>query len=307
MPDDAHSITEVQLHDEARDLRAAAAAQKILIGKQDHVAVVIAVAMPVVLVVLKTIWEPITPIAVLYAFVVLLAFVLGLDRVRAPRLRAAARSRERHDCDVLDLPWNPRTAGEEPTPEEREEWNNAVAAAKGSGGQGTGDPFPREVDDLPLPYARLACQSLALYWEPSAVQRYVKALWLGAAVTVLVLLIAGLALHPTTETAATTLLALSPLVYWVWREQQRWQAAGRRAGRVLERLGSAWRNAMAGTIKAGTLPALARGIQDDIYAFRLQQPVIPRWAAKRYWQRLSYDARRIDTFVDDYDQHRENA
>jgi hypothetical protein len=307
MPDDAHSITEVQLHDEARDLRAVAAAQKVLVGKQDRVAVVIAVAMPVILVILKTIWEPITPIAVLYAFAILLAFVLGLDRVRAPRLRAAARSREQHDCDVLNLPWNPRAAGEEPGPAEREEWKSAVAAAKGSGSQGRGDPFPREVDDLPLPYARLACQSLALYWEPSAVQRYVKALWLGAGVTVLVLLIAGLALHPTTETTATTLLALSPLVYWVWREQQRWQAAGRRAGRVLERLGSAWRNAMAGTIQAGTLPALARRIQDDIYAFRLQQPVIPQWAATRFWQRLSYDARRIDTFIDEFDQHRENA
>ena len=307
MPDNAHSITEAQLSDEARDLRAAAAAQKALVGKQDRVAVTIGVAVPVVLVVLKAVWEPITPIAVLYAFAVLLAFVLGLDRVRAARLRAAARSRERHDCDVLDLPWNPRAAGEEPSPGERDEWNNTVAAVKGAGGPGMGDPFPREVDDLPLPFARLACQSLALYWEPAAVQRYVKALWLGTGAVILVLVGAGLALNPTTETAITTILALSPLVYWTGREQQRWHAAGQRADRVLQRLESAWRNAMAATIQAGALPSLARGIQDDIYAFRLGQPVIPRWAAKRYWQRLSYDARRIDTFVDTYDQHREKA
>ena len=307
MPDDAHSISETQLYDEARALRAAAAAQKALLAKQDRLAVVIGVAVPVILVILKAVWEPITPVAVLYAFAVLLAFALGLDRVRAPRLRAAARSRERHDCDVLDLPWNRRAAGEEPSPAEREEWDHAVAAAKGTGAPGSGDPFPREVDDLPLPYGRLACQSLALYWEPVAVQRYVKALWLVTGAVILVLVGASLALRPTTETAVTTMLALSPLVYWTWLEQQRWHAAGQQADRVLQRLESAWRNAMAATIQAGALPSLARGIQDDIYAFRLRQPVIPRWAAKRYWQRLSYDARRIDTFVDEYDHHREKA
>jgi len=93
---------------------------------------------------------------------------------------------------------------------------------------------------------------------------------------------------------------LSPLVYWTWREQQRWQAAGRRAHRVTERLNSAWRNAMARTIQEGSLPSLARGIQDDVFAFRMHQPVIAGWAAKRYWERLSFDARRVDQFVDDY-------
>ncbi len=306
MPDDAHSITDAQHSAEAGDLRAAAAAQKALVAKQDRLAVVASIVVPVILVGLKAAWETITPIAVLYAFAILVVFALGLDRVRGTRLRSAARSRERHDCDVLDLPWNPGAAGQEPSPAEREEWSDTVAAAK-SGVGGAGDPFPREVDDLPLPYARLACQSLALYWEPAAVQRYVKALWLGTGAVILVLLVAGLALRPTTETAVTTLLALSPLVYWAWREQQRWHTAGQRAERVQQRLDSAWRNAMAVTIQEAALPSLARGIQDDVYAFRLQQPVIPRWAAKRYWQRLSHDARHIDTFVDDYDRLREKA
>ncbi len=302
MPDDTHSIAEAQLSAEASDLRAAAAAQKALVGKQDRVAVVVSIVVPVILTILKTAWEPITPIAVFYAFGVLLAYVLVLGRVRTARLRSAARSREWHDCDVLDLPWNQRATGDEPSPAELEEWKNTVAASKGTGGQRVGDPFPREVDDLPLPYARLACQSLALYWEPAAVQRYVKALWLWAGAAVLVLLLAGLAIRPTTETAVTTLLALSPLVYWVWREQQQWQIAGRRAGRVLQRLESAWRNAMAATIQPSALPLLARGIQDDIYAFRRRQPVIPRWAAKRYWHRLSYDDRHLGRFVDQYAQ-----
>ena len=63
MPDDTHSITEAQLSAEANDLRAAAAAQKALVGKQDRVAVVVSVVVPVILVILKTAWEPITPIA----------------------------------------------------------------------------------------------------------------------------------------------------------------------------------------------------------------------------------------------------
>ena len=307
MSDDAHYITEAQLSAEARDLRAAAAAQKALAGKQDRVAVVVTVVVPVTLVIIKTAWEPMTPVAVFYALGVILAYVLGLERIRAGRLRAAARSREQHDCDVLDLPWNSRATGEEPSPAEQEVWKNIVAASEGTGGQAPGDPFPREVDDLPLPYARLACQSLALYWEPAAIQRYLKALWLGAGTTVLVLIVAGMALHPTTETAATTLLALSPMVYWVWSEQQRWQVAGRRARRVLQRLESAWRNAMAATIQTAALPLLARGIQDDIYAFRRRQPVIPRWAAKRYWQRLSYDDRHLGRFIDQYDQRKEKT
>jgi hypothetical protein len=64
---------------------------------------------------------------------------------------------------------------------------------------------------------------------------------------------------------------------------------------------------MAATIQPSALPLLARGIQDDIYAFRRRQPVIPRWAAKRYWHRLSYDDRHLGRFVDQYAQRGEEA
>ena len=104
MSDDAHYITEAQLSAEARDLRAAAAAQKALAGKQDRVAVVVTVVVPVTLVIIKTAWEPMTPVAVFYALGVLLAYVLGLERIRAGRLRAAARSREQHDCVEHEQP-----------------------------------------------------------------------------------------------------------------------------------------------------------------------------------------------------------
>lgn len=306
MSDDAHSISEAQLSPEARALRAAAAAQKELVRKQDRIAVIVCIVVPVILVSLKLAFDRATPVAVFYAIIVLLAYVMGLDRRRAGQLKASARARERHDCDVLDLPWSRRAASVEPTAEEMKRWQSAAEANKGAPSSG-GDPFPREVDELPLPYARLACQSLALYWEPGAVARYVKAIGIGAAVLLALFVAVGLVLRPGTEAVATTLMGLSPVVYWAWRETRRWRDAGRRASRVTERLNSAWRNVVARTIQEGSLPSLARGIQDDVYAFRLHQPVIPQWAAKRYWERLSYDSRRIDQFVDDYTQLQEQT
>lgn len=299
MPDDAHAISEAQLTTVARELRSAAAGYKELVRRQDRIAALACLAVPVILVSAKLAWPPIAPIAVLYAIGVLLAYVLGADRSRGNHLKASARARESHDCQVLDLAWSRRAAGEEPDDGETKRWAAAASAAKGPG-SGGGDPFPREVDQLPLTYGRLACQSLTLYWEPTAVERYLKALGIGASVLIALLLVTGLVLRPGAEAVTSTLLGLSPVVFWVWREQRRWREAGRRASRVTERLNSAWRSAIAKTIQEGALPSLARGIQDDIYGFRLHQPVIPGWAAKRYWQRLSYDARRIDGFVDEY-------
>jgi hypothetical protein len=297
--EESHSIREAQTTPEARALRDVAAGLKGTVRKQDRHSAVACILVPILLVILKLVVEATTTVAVLYALVTLFALALGLDRRRGERLTAAARARERHDCDVLDMSWSTRAAGDEPDSDEITSWPSLVA--DGPGGKATGgDPFPKDIETLPLPFARLACQSLAVYWEPTAVRRYLATLAAGTGGIAIVLVAAGWALRPGTEDAITTLLALLPMGAWVMRERRRWTEAAAVADRVTERLSSAWRNAVGAAIQATSLTSLSRSIQDDIFAFRQHQPVIPLWAAKRYWQRLTYDARRIDQFVDQY-------
>ena len=299
MAEPTHSIAETQQDPDVQRYAAAAVRLREAARRQGRMQVVLAVVIPALLVALKIAWEPATPAAVLYAIVILLVMTVGLDRMRVLALSAAARAREKYDCAVLALPWNRRIAGEEPT----DEALDAVPAGKSATTpEDAVDPYPMEVDQLPLPYGRLACQSLAAMWDETAPQRYGTRLWILAGVLLAVFVAVGYVLRPTTEGALTTIVALTPVAYWIVRQQRGYREAGRLAARVSQRVESAWRNAMAETIQGAALDAVARGIQDDIFAFRAAHPVTPGWAQKRFWTTSSPAGATIERFRSDYRQ-----
>lgn len=279
MSDPTPSIVEAQDQATARNLRRAAGRLRERARAGTPVWVLL-VLVPAALAVTKTAWEPATPAAVFYALAIMLAATLGFGRRPEKLRRAAARALEYHDCTVLDLVWNARAAGPEPTDEELSDWQGA--ADDGATG-GAIDPFPIELARLDLPFARVACQNLAVRWDAAAGRLYLKRLWQGLGAVTVVVVAGGLALRPQPETAATSLIALAPVAYWIWRQRTAFREADRLADRVAQRAGSAWRNAMARSIQAPALASVARGVQDDIFAFRAAEPLPPRWAAGRWW------------------------
>ncbi len=298
MTEQTHSIVKSQQDPDVQAMASAATRLREKARHQGKLQVVLIVVVPVLLVVLKIAWEPATPAAVLYAIVILLVFTLGLDRSRAATLAAAARALEKYDCAVLGLDWNGRVTGDEPSPDDLA----AVPAAKSSSPspEDSIDPYPAEVDQLPLPYGRVACQSLLAPWNVEAAARYGSRLWSGAAAIAVVSLGAGLALRPTAEGAVTTLIALMPVAYWILREQRSYRVAGQLAERINQRIESAWRNAMAETIQGRALDTVARGIQNDIFAFRAARPVTPRWAFRRFWLQSAGGRPSFERFRSEY-------
>jgi hypothetical protein len=281
MAEQTHSIVKAQQDPSVQALAAAAIRLRERARHHGKLQIILAIVVPVGLVTLKIAWEPATPAAVLYAIIILLVFTLLLDRSRTAALAAAARAFEKYETEVLSLNWNSRVAGNEPSAEDLA----GVPATKSStpSPEDTVDLYPPEVDQLPLEYGRVACQCGAASWNSEAAARYLSRLRVGAGVIVLASLAAGLALQPTAESAMTTLIALTPMAYWILREQRGYKAAGQLAARINQRAESAWRNAMAETMKGAALNAVARGIQDDVYAFRAARPVTPRWALRRFW------------------------
>ena len=298
MAEQTHSIVRSQQDPAVQALAAAAMRLRERARHNGKLQIILAMVVPVGLVALKIAWEPATPAAVLYAIVILLIFTLMLDRSRTVALAAAARAFEKYEIEVLSLDWNSRVAGDEPGADDLAQ----VPAAKSStpSPEDTVDPYPAEVDQLPLEYGRVACQSFAVSWNAEAAARYISRLRVGVGVIVLVSLTAGLVLQPTAESAVTTLIALAPMAYWVVREQRGYRAAGQLAARINQRAESAWRNAMAETMKGAALNAVARGIQDDIYAFRASRPVTPRWALRRFWLKSAPGRRSFEMFRTEY-------
>lgn len=296
MTEQTHSIIESQQGEDARALASAAMSLREKARQQAKLAFILAVIIPTLLVAVKLAWDPATPGAVLYAIVMLLVFTLVLDRSRATVLTAAARALEKYDCEILALGWNGRVAGEEPSLEALA----GLPAPTSPSPEDTVDLYPAEVDQLPLPYARVASQSWLASWNGEAAERYVSRLWMGAAGLAVVALGAGAAIRPNVETALTTAIALTPIVYWILRQQRGYRTAGQLASRIGQRAESAWRNAMAETIQGPALDSVARGIQDDIFVFRAARPVTPSWAWRRFWQASPTGRPNFDQFRKDY-------
>ncbi len=258
-----HSPSEYWPSDQARALRSAAAAREKLGAEQLRRFALIMMLGPPILAVAKTVWEPLTPVAVVTALALLAGRLFrGLGMAAGQRqIREAALARELHDCRLLALPWNQQVAGREPP------------VATDAAPAGAGEQPPGWLAEVPVPQARLLYQRDAVAWNGAWAAAYRQRLLTIHPPLWGLLLLAATLLGPGFEGMLTTVVVLSPSIIWLVEETGQTATAGRAADRVRERTRSAWRTALSGALAGEALLRVSRGIQDNLFAFRADRPV----------------------------------
>lgn len=211
--------------------------------------------------------------------------VLLLDAVwltpRQRRLReAAARVQERFDCDVLDMRWDTTRVGS-PEPaelvlEQATQYN--TWASKMSP---LTDWYPRVVERLPLPLARLVCQRANCWWD--AKQRRSYALAMGGLLLscFVAVLWAGLAAKlSVTDLILVVFLPMSSTVKLAYQQWIEHRDAADRLDQLRERVERIWKDALSDPSKP-SLGDDARSLQGEIFDGRKRNPLVFDFVFKR--------------------------
>jgi len=229
---------------------------------------------------LGMLWPETKPYVGLWGFTLLLLDGLWLTP-RQRRLRElAALIQEHFDVDVLQLKWNAFKVGSEPPPElvhEQAERYRRRADPLSP----LADWYPRIVDTLPLPLARLVCQRANLAWDGGQRRSYAAAVAGVLLAMVLIVLWAALALRLTmSDVLLVVVLPMSASLkigYQQWTEHR--QAADK-LDRLRERAERAWREALRQP-EAPSVDEDARALQNEIYDARRGNPLVFDFVFKR--------------------------
>jgi len=289
------ALSDIDALPASQALRAAAVAARIRQQSIHTRMALLALGGPLLVVGAAIAWEPAARAAMIFAVGFYMAWTLRLGRVEDGPAAEAARWREALDCEAFDLTWNRAVAGTRPSPPE-----GGASAPTTERPPAEARPFPIQADAVPLPFGRLLCQMAALDWDGEAARRYRTTLGTIAGVLAILLLAGTVLRHPGEESILVTVFALSPIAWWLLHVHRGHQRAGALAARIAERVESAWRTMLAGTLQPPAMAGLARGIQNDLFAFRVARPALLPPLAKRYWPVVPPGERRLDGLLADY-------
>ena len=211
--------------------------------------------------------------------------VLVLDAVwltpRQKRLReAGARIQEHFDCDVLGLPWNSyRAVSPEPAEMVLEQatryrtWERKMTPLT--------DWYPRAVNRIPLPLARLVCQRTNCWWDAKQRRAYAGAMagmLLAAFIGVLWLGLGAQLLLP--DLVLVVILPMSSAVKLGYQQWVEHREAADRLDRLRERGECSWKDALKDHY-ASTVAQDSRALQDEIFDGRKRNPLVFDFVFKR--------------------------
>jgi hypothetical protein len=193
---------------------------------------------------------------------------------------AAARVQERFDCDVLNMKWDTTRVGS-PEPaelvlEQATQYN--TWASKMSP---LTDWYPRVIERLPLPLARLVCQRTNCWWDAKQRRSYavvMAGLLLSCFIAVLW---AGLAAKlSVTDLILVVILPMSSTVKFAYQQWIEHRDAADRLDRLRERVERTWKEALADPSKP-SLEDDARSLQGEIFDGRKRNPLVFDFVFKR--------------------------
>lgn len=216
----------------------------------------------------------------LWAVTVLLLDALWFTP-RSKRLReAAARVQERFDCDVLSMKWDSIRVGS-PEPNElvlEQATRYALWATKMPS---LTDWYPRIVERLPLPLARLICQRTNCWWDAKQRRHYAVAMAGLLLTCTIAVLWAGLAAKLTMTDLI--LVVILPMLSTVKLAHQQWtehREAADRLDRLRERVERVWKDALVDPNKPG-IDDDQRSLQGEIFDCRKRNPPVFDFVFKR--------------------------
>lgn len=193
---------------------------------------------------------------------------------------AAARIQEAFDCDVLGLNWNDLKAGKHPDPElvkaqsaKYEKWQYTMPTLK--------NWYSPRVDELPLHIGRIICQRTNCWWDSTQRRHY--AAWLVGIVSLIFVVVCGLALSGGASLEALLLkgiLPLAPALLIAMRQFTEQREAADRLDKLKDHCGTLWKEALSGKSKTA-LSVMSRNLQDEILENRRKAPPVLDFIFKR--------------------------
>lgn len=208
-----------------------------------------------------------------------------------------ATLQEMFDCEVLALPWREQRVGPKLAVEDVERW-----ASRHPSNVGLHNWYAAELVQLPLPFARVACQRSNARWNGDMRDRYARHLAVAAVLLASALLLSGILLGAALLTVLEWGATLLPLPMWMLREATRQRTSADDSRRVATRADQLWQRLLAGE-DAKALEGDVRELQNDIFDQRRRDQQVFAWVYRRY---RTEDERLMkvgaQAFVDEYNQ-----
>ncbi len=210
------------------------------------------------------------------ALIALLILVSGfyLESLQSSKREQAAGIQELFDCELLDLQCPDLIARNIPDTVEimdaAEKYKRSDPTYKA-----LKDWYPSEVDKLPLYLARLVCQRINCLWDVQLRRKYLQRVgvifFILCAMVLTVALIKGLTVGNFLLVVVAPLL---PAIGWIIREFKGQNEAIRRKDELKRYAEELWTDAIKKYAPVEEIERKSRGLQDQIYNNRCNNPLI---------------------------------
>lgn len=212
------------------------------------------------------------PIVAATALVVLLLDTIFLDREYKLLIKQGAKTGEKFDCAVLNLPWNRFVVGEEPETEDiraaSREWSKRRDDGK------LRDWYPLDAGKMPIALGRIVCQRTNLRYDARLRRSFGRIIVAVAGTVMLGLIVAGLAQDLTFTAWILTFVPAMPLLSWAGREFYRQKDAADQLEELWKKATTFWKRALAGECDDDACLQESREFQNAIYLRRATSPLV---------------------------------
>jgi SMODS-associating 4TM effector domain len=238
--------------------------------------VVLTTFFPIAGTILEMFWPQMKGGVAFYGISISILDIAVLDSWQKRLRKVAVKIQEVFDCSVLDLPWDDVGVGTRP---EEEDVHAASSAYRNGQEDATlANWYPAAAGEIPLSLGRIICQRSNLRWDAHLRRRYRT--WLAGILLTAGLVISYLGLRNNfslEQLTLTVLAPIAPMILWGIREFQGNGDAADVSDRLREKSRELWAAAIDGKLSDEVLRARARLLQSEIYARRVNAPLIFNW------------------------------
>lgn len=197
-----------------------------------------------------------------------------LEKLQSSKREQAAGIQELFDCELLGLHCPDLIARNIPDNVEIMEFAERYKRSDPSH-QALRDWYSPEVDKLPLYLARLVCQRANCLWDAQLRRKYLQYVMITFLLTSIIVLTIALVKVLTVGDFLLFLVApLLPAIGWVIREFREQNEAVRRKEELKRYAEELWTDAIKKRVPVEEIEYKSRGLQDQIYNNRCNNPLI---------------------------------
>ncbi|MGZ4098460.1 MAG: S-4TM family putative pore-forming effector, partial [Bacteroidia bacterium] len=231
------------------------------------------IVAPIVLSSISLFYDPFTPYAAAIGFFTIFFDVLILDRMTKKRKEKAAKIQELFDCDVLELPMSPLKTATDVGVEEILEHYHAHKKVE-SNIEKIRDWYPQAISNVPIHIARLVCQRTNCWWDARLRQRYINGIIIIGIIFILFVTTVGIIKEISLLKCFLLANTVAPLFQFAIKQFYDNRDSKSRLKELIAYIEEVWDEAKSGKA-AVEITEKSRRVQDEIFAHRSQNPLIP--------------------------------